>query len=301
MSSRDPVDLLRRAGGVASFGTLGANCSARDIRQAVDAGAIVRIARGRYALPGADDALVAAVRVGGVVSRLSAAQAWGWPVKTPPPRPQVTIRRGSRSQASDREGVDVAWADLPPSAVRSGRITSPVQTVLDCSRTLPFDEALCVADSALRSGTVRPAELVVAAESSPRTGRAAALHVAHHADARAANPFESCLRAVAITVPGLTVTPQLTIPRVGRVDLADVALRIVIEGDSFEFHSHPADFRRDIRRYTALVREGWRVLRFCWEDAMYQQGYVAAVLGDLVRQPAPNLGQFVPSGRDRRL
>ena len=28
--------------------------------------------------------------------------------------------------------------------------TRPVRTVIDCARTYPYDEALCVADSALR-------------------------------------------------------------------------------------------------------------------------------------------------------
>jgi len=301
MASREPVEVLRRAGGVATYGGLRRLCSARAIERAITFGEITRIGRGRYSLPGADEALVAATRLNGVVARLSAAQAYGWPTKLPPDRPQVTVPRSSRTSAQDREGVDVAWGDLPPDAIRAGRITTPLRTVIDCSRALPFDEALCVADSALRSGDVSRTDLIRAAETSPRTGRPAALAVARVADPRAANPFESCLRAVARSVPGLHVVPQMEVPGIGRVDLGDPVLRTVIEGDSFEFHSHPADFRRDVRRYTALVRSGWRVIRFCWEDAMHRQEYVAAVLEDIVRQPVASFGQFAPSSRDLRL
>jgi hypothetical protein len=50
-------------------------------------------------------------------------------------------------------------------------VTDPVRTVIDCARDLPFDEALAVADSALRSGKVGPDALRQAAARSPRTGR----------------------------------------------------------------------------------------------------------------------------------
>ena len=44
-------------------------------------------------------------------------------------------------------------ATLPRSDVE-GWATSKVRTVLDCAAELPFDEALAVADSALRHGDV---------------------------------------------------------------------------------------------------------------------------------------------------
>jgi hypothetical protein len=42
-------------------------------------------------------------------------------------------------------------------------VTGPLRTVVDCARVLPFDSALAVADSALRSGNVRRADLTRAA------------------------------------------------------------------------------------------------------------------------------------------
>jgi hypothetical protein len=74
--------------------------------------------------------------------------------------------------------------------------------------------SLAIADSALRRGSVTKPSLIELAAGICGTGarsarRAAAAAAA--ADERAANPFESTLRALALDVPGLNVVPQLTI------------------------------------------------------------------------------------------
>lgn len=170
-------------------------------------------------------------------------------------------------------------------------MTDPVQTVLDCARDLPFDEALAVADSALRSGLVERRSLVEAAARSPRTGRSRVLRVVHAADGRAANPFESALRAIALDVPGLAVEPQVTLGLaeadgvvvvLGRADLVDASLGLVVEAESWEFHGDRGAFDRDVRRYTSMVRAGWRVVRFVWADVMHDPDHVRAVLTDVV-------------------
>ncbi|WP_207006764.1 endonuclease domain-containing protein [Nocardioides aromaticivorans] len=132
---------------------------------------------------------------------------------------------------------------------------------------------------------MRRADVVAALERGPRTGRTAALRIAGLADRRAANPFESCLRAVCLDVRGLTVRPQVQIGPY-RVDLADVGLRIVVEADSRTWHAGPDEHDADIRRYTTLVRQGWVVVRFSYSDVMDEPGYVAAVLRDVVAMVA---------------
>lgn len=81
----------------------------------------------------------------------------------------------------------------------------------------------------------------------------------------------------------MDVEPQQWVGAIGRADLVDHGRRIVIEADSFEFHSDRASLRRDVHRYTAFVRLGYRVVRFTWEDVMFDPAYVAEVLRDLVR------------------
>ena len=102
------------------------------------------------------------------------------------------------------------------------------------------------------------------------------------ADGRAANPFESVLRGIAKQVPGLEVEPQQWVGDVGRADLMDRRLGLVIEAESFEFHADSASFARDVRRYTLFVRNGFIVVRFTWKDVMFDPDYVRAVLTDLV-------------------
>ena len=272
-------EALERLGGIADRQSLLAVCTRVQLEAAVAEGRVVRLARNRYAVGSVDEARAAAARLSGAASHLSAALAHGWKVKVVPAKPSITVPR-TRSRVY-RTGVDLHWASLSNAERRTG-VTGPVRTVVDCARTLPFDEALSVADSALRSGKVTRSALLTAALASPRTGRAAAIEVARAADGAASNPFESVLRAIARKVPGLTVVPQGAVGTIGHADLVDPVLRVAIEAESFEFHAIPEAFRYDVRRYTAMTRIGWLVVRFIWEDAMHRPAYVRAVLEDVV-------------------
>lgn len=74
-------------------------------------------------------------------------------MKTQPERPEVTVPRNRKVSRERREGVDLSWRDIPPEDVRNG-VLRVGPAVIDCARTLPFDEALAIADSALRAGLV---------------------------------------------------------------------------------------------------------------------------------------------------
>ena len=291
----DAVEALTRLGGVATVAELMTLTSRRRLRTAVSAGRIVRVAAATYALPGAEGARLAAARLGGVVSHLSAAEHWGWKLKLPPALPEVTVPR-NRCHL-ERDGVDVHWADLLPHQL-CGRVTSRVETVVGCARDHSFDVALSVADSALRAG-VRRDDVLAAAHLSPRTGRTRVIRVAEAADPRAANPFESVLRSIALEVPGLCVEPQQWVGHVGRVDLLDVRLGLVIEAESFQFHSDRRSLARDVRRYTAMTRLGLRVVRFTWEEVMFDPEHVRAVLTDVVAL-GPATGALSPGSVVRR-
>jgi very-short-patch-repair endonuclease len=180
--------------------------------------------------------------------------------------------------------VQVHFADLDPGDLADGIATGRVLTLQQCLRSLPFDEALAVADSALRAGD--RAALRQAAALARGRGCAQVRRVAALARAEAANPFESCLRAIALEVPGLAVEPQVLITSVDpwcRPDLVDEELRIVLEADSFAWHGDRAALAADARRYNVLVADGWLVLRFAWEHVMSQAAHVRTVLERVVR------------------
>ncbi|WP_067440234.1 DUF559 domain-containing protein [Nocardioides jensenii] len=285
----DPLYALQQLGGFADARVLRQCCRKRQLAEAVREGRIVTVGPGKYAVPGLEAAWREAHRLDGVVSGRSAAQFWDLSLKLVPGEvvmPVVTVPNKRKVARERREGVDLKWRDLPAEGVLAetlpaapgarGRVTTLAQTVVDCCRDLPEMDALCVVDAALRRG-VSPEQLLAASERSsrqvaPRVGR-----LIRRGDGRSANAFETCLRHTATQVDGLTVVPQVQIGR-HRVDLADTALRIVIEAESYTWHGNKTMFRSDTRRYTELVIGDWMVLRFVWEDVVLKPGWVQAEL-----------------------
>lgn len=270
---------MEQLGGIATRAQLVAAASRTEVDAALAAGEVVALARGRYALPAADEAAAAAHRLTGVASHQSAALHWGWAVKTQPDPPHVTLPKNRRVSLGQRRGVQLHRADLQADDI-SGAFTSRDRTLVDCLRLQDFTEGLAVADSALREG-VSPSWLAALARDIRGPGARQARRIAGLARPEAANPFESALRGIALDVGGLNVRPQKAIYSgsfLGRPDLVDSALRMVLEADSFEWHGGRAALRRDAKRYNAFVVNGWLVLRFAWEDVMSEPGYVKTVL-----------------------
>lgn len=276
------VEALVELGGVASRATLIQATSRVGVESAIKDGDIVRHARGRYSLASTGDALRLAHSLTGVLSYTSAAIAHGWEVKLVPERPHVTVPK-NRKVPGSVAGVQVHRANLLPEDI-DGPATNTEVTLAQCLRSLPFDEALAIADSALRHG-VAPNTLRRIAITARGPGSAQMARVVHEANAEAANPFESVLRAIALDIPGLAVRPQVYLPGTNmRPDLVDEDLRIVLEADSFAWHGDLAALKKDARRYNLMVRQGWLVLRFVWEDVMFDQDHVRETLIAVVKE-----------------
>ncbi|TQM64068.1 hypothetical protein [Humibacillus xanthopallidus] len=276
----DIAEVMQRMGGVATHGQLKAAVGRRRLDDALQAARIHRVARGRYVLPTAEAARVAAHRLTAVAGLRSAAASYEWSLKWQPTVPELIVPRGRKVPEDARSSARIRWQRLAPGDVDGWR-TTPLRTVLDCATTLPFDEALAVADSALRSGLVTSAELMRAANALPGRGRDAAFDVAWFASERPANAFESVIRAISTEVPGLRLDPQRRIRVAGRrirPDLVDPELRIVVEGDSHEFHTSPSVIDGDCWRYDELVLDGWLVIRVSWPQAMFKSAWVQSVL-----------------------
>ncbi len=203
------AEVLLQAGGVASTAALVELVGRPALRRAVESGAVMRAGRGTYRLPESEEHRVDAARLHACLSLTSAALAHGWPVKLPPSRPQVVVPRGRKVEAARRSRVELRWGEVTPRELAAG-VTDPVRTVLDCARFLATDEALAVADSALRAGVPRT-DLLLACARLPRHGRGRAFRIVELATSLAANPFESVLRAVLLDVPGARFEPQVWI------------------------------------------------------------------------------------------
>jgi very-short-patch-repair endonuclease len=271
--------IVQRCGGSVHWADLRQLVTRRELNAAVAAGDVLRLGRGRYGLPHLPDAAKAASRTGGVVSHESAVQHHRLPLLIPPSRAHVTVRPNAHPTVPD--GVQVHYRRL-----RRVGATTVLRTVLDCASTLPFAEALAIADAAVRLNQCSRDDLLAAAASWTGLRRRSVVRVARCVDGRSANPFESALRALSIEAGCDGFEPQMRIlaGRPFRVDLGHVRLRVVLEADSFEWHGDRAALRRDCRRYDELVRAGWTVLRFAWEDVMFDPAWVMAVIRDVVRR-----------------
>lgn len=278
----DPVDALTRLGGVGRLRDLLLLTSRYEVRAAVVDGRIRRQRAGRYALPTAAPALRMAAELGGYASHLCAAAELGWEIARQPDLPQVVVPR-HRALPTASPAAQLSTHRVTSADVR-GLVTGPAVTVLMCARDLPFDEALAVADSCLRHGDLEHEHLLGAAASWSAEVR----RVVEHADGRAANPFESVLRALAISA-GAEVVPQYEVRAGGLTlhpDLADPLRGFVLEADSWGFHAAKFDHDRDCVRYNALTATGWRVLRFTYDHVMHSPAYVVSTIRNLLAELA---------------
>lgn len=257
--------------------------SGRAIRGALASGVINRVAKGVYALPAAPSALTAARSQGGVVSHLSAAEHWGFGVITPPALPHVTLRPGRVRRQAGLPCV-LHWADVPA----LDDVTTPLRTVLDCLRILPPAEGLAIADSALRLGSVDHDELLAAAAQLRGPHRLRIQRVVASADRRSESVLESVLRALLIDRGIEGFVPQFVVRDAefsARLDLGNPGLLLDLEADGFEFHGSRRALVNDCRRQANLTIRGWRVLRFSWEDIMYDPDWVIATIERAIGLP----------------
>lgn len=140
-----------------------------DVRQLLRAGALTAVHRGVYLRGAAPDdpvarhelatvATMSCVSDQAAASHVPAAVLHGLPVWGLP-LDRVHVTRHRRSGARVRRGLHVHTAALPPQDVveRQGvRVTGVARTVVDLARTVPFEQAVAVADAALHgSGTAR--------------------------------------------------------------------------------------------------------------------------------------------------
>jgi very-short-patch-repair endonuclease len=272
----DVVEVLAQRGGSATFADLRAAVPVRGIRNALQSGRIHRVAKGVYALPDAPSALRAARSQGGVVSHLSAAQHWGMKVITPPLQPHVTLPRG-RVRRTMGQACVLHWADVPS----VGDVTIPLRTVLDCIRILPLTEALAVADSALHEGIVDLDDLIAAAAQLRGPHRRRIREVVGLADGRAESVLESALRGILIEAGIDGFEPQVVVRDrdfSARIDLGHPVLMVGLEAEGFEHHGTRRALVKDCRRHVNLSIRGWVLLRFSWEDVMYDREWVVAAV-----------------------
>ncbi|RZT87592.1 hypothetical protein EV383_4518 [Pseudonocardia sediminis] len=183
----DEIDRARHAGRLTS----------------VRPGAYLRSDDERLADPEARHALAAraAVRqhgaVDGAASHTSAAALHGLPLwRVPLVRSHLTRPGDSGGRRTTYLHLHRAELDADEIVLVDGvRVTSPARTVVDLARTLPFEQAVAIADAALHQKIVTTGELERAvARAGGARGLPAARRVVAFADGAADGPGESISR-----------------------------------------------------------------------------------------------------------
>ena len=269
--------------------------SRSDLRLMVDRGWCEPVARGVYRVSGAppttEQRLAVAIAfhgAGAAVSHESAAWSWGMPgfvVDTP----TVTVDRGRSQRSEVARARSSLW--LPASHVVDRRrlpTTSPARTIFDLAGVAPLGRVARALDHAISRGLCTLEEVDRAQAALARRGRRGtatlrALIEERSTDGWVAPASELERRARAVFATAGLPTPEFEVDLgdddwVGRVDCLWRGARLMVELDGRRFHGSHGDRAADRRRDNRLMAQGWRVLRFGWEDLVQRPAEVVELI-----------------------
>ncbi|WP_311446490.1 DUF559 domain-containing protein [uncultured Rothia sp.] len=272
----------------------------RRLRNLIAGGTLQRIRRGAYIYNhnadqlNSDDRLrvrcIAADLVGfqGVFSHKSAAVLWGLDLLTVP----QMLDAYSRSHcATDRERIHRHKTAISPDEVTrlpgtSIMVTTVARTLQDCARSMPFREAVVLADSIMRRGLLEPCEVTEILLSLTGYGGSAGPLLAQAVDASSESAGESLTRCLLmehrLPLP-VTQYPISCEGRNYRVDFAWPEARVILEFDGEQkYVDHPGRDRQEAARDRALTRTGWTVVHLTWADIFNKELEVVTHLRNLL-------------------
>lgn len=244
--------------------------SPHDIACAVQSGALVRVRRSWLATPESDDGARAAAALGGRLTCVSLAARMGlWvpPLDGRRAGPHVAVPH-SRSRITGGTAI-VHWA-IGPVPVSPTATTDPILNVLfHVARCLPRIDALAVWESALRQRHVEPGALT---RTRWRSTRAAEL--AGQASVLSDSGLET-VYVDGMRRAGVRVRQQVRIA--GHPVDGLIGERLITQIDGFAHH-RAGDRRRDIRHDARLVLLGYTVLRFDYQQILFDWEHVQSTV-----------------------
>jgi Protein of unknown function (DUF559) len=210
-----------------------------------------------------------------VGSHQSAARIHGFDLLKRPSPELVTLTCGPRMRRRSRPTAGILFriAKLPDQHVTSAcgtKVTTQARTVVDLARTLPFVEAVVVADSALRAGQLTKEELTNVCDDCRRwPGIGQARRAVAFSDGLAESVLESCAR-VMFDAFGLE-PPQLQVTVRGpgfvcRVDFCWERHKTIAEADGLGKYATGEDMLAQFRRDRLLRDAGYKVVHFTWRE-----------------------------------
>ncbi|WP_237208757.1 hypothetical protein [Rothia nasimurium] len=171
------------------------------------------------------------------------------------------------------------------------RVTGKVQTVVDCARYLPREEAVVIADSALNQGLVGLEELSHELSSVAGWGSGKCRRVRALMSPLSESPGESLLRLVLVEAGLPAPVEQFEVDLLGqrfRLDLAYPDSMIALEFDGeikYENFGPRSEVEWSERRRESLLQNaGWVVRRYRWVDVMTRRSEIVAEIRYLLER-----------------
>lgn len=276
--------VLKEQGGVAHLQRfLEAGMTRNDVARMVHLGGLQRPRIGWYASPRLDSAAVRAIRVGGVLACVSAAESWG--IVTPPRRTDVVhvglssdatrLRRSDDAHRHVHAGMDerVRWHWERRHDPVEGFRVSALDALLQLASCCPSTAWLTAAIDSARNESKRPALLDDAAVTRLRELLPDHLRPAvDRSDPRAESAGETFIR-LGVEDAGIPFDLQVWLTDIYRADLL-IDGWLPIESDGMRYHGTPAGVAHDRERDATLSRLGAPPLRFSHRQATDELPFV---------------------------
>ena len=258
-----------------------AGYSAWTVRTAIEAGALERVRRSWLIAPGCTPQRRTAAQASGRITCVTAAQERGlWT----PDAGSVHVAVAPTASRNGRDGVQLHWARGPVPVSRFSTDEPLLNVLFQVARCLEPAEAATVWESALRKGKTTLVQLRRTQWGALRPGQVLEM-VGALSDSGVETTFLRICQAC-----GVPVRQQVLID--GHPVDALIGERLVVQLDGFEFHSAAKDRRRDLRQDARLVLLGYTVLRFDYQQVMFDARYVMETLMNAIAQ-----GLHLASGR----
>ncbi len=279
----DFLGWLRVVGGVCTVVAAREHASSDELRRLRARGALWVPLRGWVALAEGHGDVTRALQLGGVATCVSALRRHGlW---TPHGDSDLHVRVPRATRTARVAGAD-ALEDvrvhrlherLPEERPWDG--VDGIRTALAvASGCVGADDLLAAAESALQQGRLQREALLELAAKIPRRCRV----VLERASALSGSGSESTFAAMLRRAHIRFVQQAELLP--GEFFDFLIGTSLVVEVDSLEWHGSRAQMARDRARDARLTALGYRVVRFTYEQVMFERESVLQTVLDLVRR-----------------
>lgn len=292
----DVLAYMRQSGGVITRReALALGMSSTTLKTRVSTGHLIAVGFGIYTLPGVLESELTLLRAAtaaldAVASHQSAGRLHGLDgLGATRVAVSVPVRRSNRfagvvvHQLTDLSVDEVVEISGIPA-------TDPSRTIIDLAAILSVERLAPIADQAVRMKLTSYSKLLARLDQMARRGKPGVTTMRRLLEPRLGRNYASdsaletkllnLLEKGGLPRPDTQYRPPWLRKMNGRVDLAYVQERVIVEGDSRQWHGAPEPFQADRRRDNLAQLAGWIVLRFTWDDITNRPVYVVQTVRD---------------------